>query len=198
MDRSIAQRMLSRVNVPNVLAQAVRKPSFESSVRQKKYSPFEKRSFPELTMDDLKDLTFGPYQIEQAQLYLRSQLDRNDDNFDVYAIANDVVKSLMPQYVASHPDATLIMADFKSRFVSASTHRTCALFTTIETGSKNILEYCCSCKAGLRTVGMCSHVTALLFYLGYAPHHGGVKHICMHLKNLFNVQLDSEEDNDSD
>lgn len=94
----------------------------------------------------------------------------------------------------------LITAKLKSRFVSASSHQSYVLFSPSEEGFKTILEYSCDCKVGLRTVGMCSHVTALLFYFGYAPHNGGVKHICMHLKNIFDFQHDDsgEEGNYDD
>lgn len=105
IDRSIAKRMIGRMNVPNVLAQAVRKVRFASLIRQKKYVPFEKETFPHLTMDDLRDLTFGPYQIQQAQLYLRSQLDQHNNNFDVHTFADDDVQSHFPDIKERHPDA---------------------------------------------------------------------------------------------
>lgn len=200
IERSIAERMIGRLEVPNTLAQTVRKISFAALIRQKNYLPFDNDNcvFPELTMTDLTDLTFGPYQIQQAQLYLRSHLDRNNENLSIFTFTEEVMKSHFSQVLQIHPDATLIMSEIASRFVSSKSHRAYVPFTSQEMGSKNILGYCCVCKSGLRTVGMCSHVTAILFYLGYAHYNGGVKHVCLHLKNMFDIQRDYEENVESD
>jgi hypothetical protein len=35
-----------------------------------------------------------------------------------------------------------------------------------KTGVDSIVEYCCQCKTGLRTIGCCAHVMVVLWYLG--------------------------------
>ena len=38
------------------------------------------------------------------------------------------------------------------------------------TGSQSILGHICSCKSGLRTVGSCSHSTAIMIFLSYGKY----------------------------
>ncbi len=39
--------------------------------------------------------------------------------------------------------------------------------SAVQFNESSILGYCCSCTPGLRTVGCCSHVATLIWYLGF-------------------------------
>ena len=39
--------------------------------------------------------------------------------------------------------------------------------SAVQFNESSILGYCCSCTPGLRTVGCCSHITTLIWYLGF-------------------------------
>lgn len=194
-DRFIAERMLSRVLLPNIVSEVVYKNSFESLIRQKQFTHFDTEMFPELSMEDLENLSFGPYQISQAQLYLRTHLNHNDEKFDVFTFSSEVIDKYFKEHVNYNP--VLVMAQLKSRFRSSKTHRSFVLFSASNSGHEAILGYCCQCKVGLRTVGVCSHVMALIFFLGYAPHNGGIKHICLHLKDVFDRNIEESESDKS-
>lgn len=77
------------------------------------------------------------------------------------------------------------MINLKSRFVGAKSYRPYVLFDKKVGGIESILEYACSCKHGKRTVGCCSHVMCILYYMGYAQYNGGVSERAKHLKHVF-------------
>ncbi|KAF9424294.1 hypothetical protein HW555_000433 [Spodoptera exigua] len=41
-------------------------------------------------------------------------------------------------------------------------------------GRTGIIEYCCNCLVGRRTIGCCAHVTTLVWYLGWARHQSSI------------------------
>ncbi len=62
----------------------------------------------------------------------------------------------------------------------------------------SILEYCCQCKNGLRTVGCCAHVMAVLWYLGFARYQAEIPRPANRLYEFF-ADLDlSDEDTDNE
>lgn len=194
-DRLIAQRMLGRLHLPNIVGPVVHEKSFEKLIRQNNFILFDTRRFPQLTMEDLENISFGPYQIKQAQLYLRTHLNQNNEKYDIFEFSTDIVKKHFPEQTKICNNLVLVMTKLNSRFSSSKTHRSFVLFNGNGTGHEAILGYCCQCKTGLRTVGVCSHVMALIFFLGYAPQNGGIKHICLHLTHVFGEPV---EDGESD
>lgn len=191
--RRVAGCMLGRMDEPNVLKPIVQANSFQSIIRQKAYVLFDYTTFPELSMHDLENLSFGPYQIEQAKLYLRRHLDVNG-TFNVFTFNQAVSNQNLKTLIDENPGATLVMGELISRFVSSRKHCAFVLFHPEKTGKEAVLHYVCACKVGLRTVGMCSHVMAIIYFLGYAQYNGGVKEICLHLKNMFPVEDEIEEE----
>lgn len=197
--RRVAGCMLGRMDESNVLKPIVQSSSFQSIIRQRAYVLFDYTRFPELCMNDLENLSFGPYQIEQAKLYLRRHLDVNV-SFDVFTFTNEVVSSHnhLKTLIDENPGATLVMGELISRFVSSRKHCAFVLFHPEKMGKETVLHYVCACKVGLRKVGMCSHVMAIIYFWGYAHYNGGVKEICLHLKNMFPVEDEIEEENQYD
>ena len=60
--------------------------------------------------------------------------------------------------------------------------------------SEQIKAYVCQCKTGLKTVG-CTHIMAILWYLGFARHLGEITTPAGNLNNFF-LEL-SHSDSDS-
>ena len=42
-------------------------------------------------------------------------------------------------------------------------------------GGEAVIEHCCQCKSGLRTVGCCVHIMTVLWYLGFDKYQPEVK-----------------------
>ena len=54
------------------------------------------------------------------------------------------------------------------RFRSA--HKSCSYYTYVQFTSAQIIAWYCTCRAGPRTVGCCSHVATAIWYLSYERH----------------------------
>lgn len=65
----------------------------------------------------------------------------------------------------------LVKAYMKSRFRSSKNHHIFVLIDTSLTGRNAIVEYFCTCETGSRTVGCCSHVITIIWYLRYGQYN---------------------------
>lgn len=108
-------------------------------------------NFPTLTMEDLKRITLGSYQIEIAGKYIEQHM-KQDSHFGIFL---------------HRENDEIIRAKIQSRFSRSKTHNTWVKFDPDEIGFEAVKSYYCSCKVGERTLGCCSHVTCVLRYLGH-------------------------------
>lgn len=72
-----------------------------------------------------------------------------------------------------------------SRFRSKVFHDVYILAYAEKNGPEAIIAFCCGCRHGQRTVGCCSHVMSVLFFLCRARHRGGVTVVAQFLRNFF-------------
>lgn len=179
----MANRMVNRLDMDNKVQRIVNKTSFEKLIRKQSYYLFENIAFPILSYEDLEKIACGEYQIAQARRYLSTQ--SNNQNLPIYTFfREDMDKHFQSEY-QSTDQLILVMINLKSRFISTKVYRVFTLFDKSKTGFGSVVEYCCDCKVGSRTVGCCSHVMTLLYYLGYAPSIGSVSQVSPHLQNVF-------------
>lgn len=110
--------------------------------------------FPQLSMDDLKRLTLGSYQIRIAERYIDHHL-RGDEQFGIFI----------------HRESdSIIRAKIQSRFSRSKAHNTWVKYDANGVGYNAIKGLYCSCKVGERSLGCCSHLTSVVRYLGYDRH----------------------------
>lgn len=69
-------------------------------------------------------------------------------------------------------DPLLVKAYMKSRYRSGKHHHIFVLADKSKQGGDSIIEYYCTCESGARTVGCCSHVMTIVWYLGYGQYNG--------------------------
>ena len=142
----ILQRMHSQRKVQNTLA-----PEIEGKVWLRRKLPFKSATsddildFPEMTDRDLKILFTGTYQLAQAVSYLAEMVDTDG--------------KLRIEYVKDK--STVLKLRVPSRHISRTAYR-CFLRCKPNT------HYTCECANGQRTVGCCSHIAAVVFYLSFA------------------------------
>lgn len=106
--------------------------------------------FPTLTMDDLKRLTLGTYQLKIAEKYIEHHL-KGDDQFGIFV----------------HREVdNIIRAKIQSRFSKSKNHNTWVKFDQNESGFDAIKGLYCSCKVGERTLGCCNHLTSVVTLFG--------------------------------
>lgn len=198
----IADKMLSRLHLANALSQKIgnRKIGLGSVIAKKDYessSNFD--GFPILTMEDMFYISFGPYQINQARFYLHDHIQQNGNVvFQIFSTEN--TRKYFENYFEGESEPVLIMLMLNSRFIASKTHQSLILINKKGTGHESILEYCCSCKVGKRTIGCCSHVMSIIYFVCYAKHNGGVKAISTHLDHVFDQIHEeiSEDENEDD
>lgn len=100
MEQAIAERMLSRRNVENLVQKRV-----ETEKLSRRTRPFarltsgELTDFPELTEDQLKLLFTGTYQLSQAISYLAELLDEKTNTLKVDFLKEDPLPSTFVRYV---------------------------------------------------------------------------------------------------
>lgn len=131
--------------------------------------------FPKLTYADLKNISQGSYQITQARSYCQMMLANNNGNFPVKVCkASECQRKCASFLTPNSKNALLLLFNLPSRFKAAKRHSTFILLEQNLDDKFMVKEYTCSCKNGLRSVGCCSHVMAVIWYTLYIEHdaHG--------------------------
>lgn len=141
--------------------------------------------FPEMTEDDLKMLLTGSYQLSQAVSYLAEIMDNQGH--------------LKVQYLKESPN--IIKLQVRSRHISSKTYRCYIDYAPNNVGYDGISRYFCECANGSRTIGCCSHVAAIIYYLSYARYQSKIVRPAEILSRIFIKDKNSvviNEDSDDD
>ncbi|XP_043262240.1 uncharacterized protein LOC122403027 [Colletes gigas] len=124
-------------------------------------------NFPHLTLEYLRDLTIGTFQVRLARSYVQDKMQRDDtEEFQLDSLLDE---------------PGLIRVRVFSRFRNATKHQIFIAYNILESDgvdddTEPILGYYCTCKSGARTLGTCSHVASVLWYLGYARYQDNVRY----------------------
>ena len=146
-DQSLAARMLHLSRRGNTLQQYV--VDNELHRRTASWKPIDESEihFPRLDEEELRMITCGTYQLKLCASYAQEHIDGNSD-------------------IHVHKDeADLLRVRIQSRHVSSKTYLLWIRFSEIE-----VTAWYCRCRAGARVVGVCAHIAAVIWYLGYARH----------------------------
>lgn len=104
-------------------------------------------NFPKLDEEDLSNITCGSYQLRLSSSYIQEHIEGEADMF------------------VHREDPGLIQVKLQSRHVSSRKHS-----LWIQFNETQIIATYCKCRAGARVVGVCSHVAAVLWFLGFSRH----------------------------
>ncbi|XP_021965136.1 uncharacterized protein LOC110860413 [Folsomia candida] len=155
-DDNLAENIINRMHAKNDLQQEVEENGLDRKrVIWKEASGRKIPDFPELSIDDLKTLTLGTYQIKISQNYTEQHLQENS----CYKI------------MVCKDQENLLRAKIQSRLRKSGGHHLWIKYVPHFEGPEAILGYYCKCKNGARTVGMCSHICSVLWFLGYYLFH---------------------------
>lgn len=146
-DTLLAQRMRSLVAQNNLLQERVLLGSLSS---RSKWEGIDEKmfDFPSLSVEELRELFFGTYQIKMARSYVEEHL-----NGDVYIIQVD------------YSEANILRASLQSRHSNARSYK---LWIQYSFSEEPIQAWYCQCTAGARSLGCCGHIASVLWYLSYA------------------------------
>lgn len=126
----------------------------------------EVEHFPQLTIEDIIKFSIGTYHVKLARSYCSEHLKTTGVyNMEIYR----------------HPategrNSTLIRCRIQSRHVTAKMYYTYIMFLENVNEINAIKEYYCSCYHGKRTLGSCSHVISVIYYLGWARYQNQFDH----------------------
>jgi len=147
----IARAVLDRVDMPNLLQSRVQELGLERmTAKWKKADEDSVPDFPKLTWDNLLALTLGSYQLRIAASYTKQHAGK-EAKYSLYLHTN-ILK--------------IVRAKMHSRFSSNNHHYVWVEYGD-EEGLSGILGWYCTCMAGARNLGTCSHVASVIRYLGY-------------------------------
>jgi hypothetical protein len=165
----LARTLLERAALPNVVQARVEQHRLHT--RNANWIDMNQNhlpGFPRLTLEYLRDLTAGTYQVRLAPGYIQDKLRRD---------ANQVI-----QFDVLFDEEGLLRARVWSRHVNADKYQIWIAYNNQQYNrligdeqqdqdlGEMILGYYCTCKAGARTVGACAHVASILWFLGHARH----------------------------
>lgn len=207
--------MKSRLNVPNLLKDVVGQYNL-SKVKvpyiDVNYTVLDNEEnnrllqFPKLTLNDLYSVSLGPYQINNAISYYAQH--QKDGIFLVQKFEpNPRYRIAVLDYASfgiNVSDPMLVKAYMKSRFRSTKSHHIFVLVDKCKTGRDAIVEYFCTCETGSRTVGCCSHVMTIIWYLGYAQFNEinvpnpNITNVSITIPKVRNMEAEDNQDDDGE
>lgn len=171
-DPAIAERMIERADKPNRLAELV---SMHNLTRLRR--PFQLMSqnprqsgFPVLEEKMVEIFCCGSYQVKMARYYVAEHM-KEDGLFEFY-VSKEVPASEFDYEKVGievpNKSLKLYKASMHSRHSNATKYLLFVLINTEKEGIHAIEEHYCQCPVGKRTVGCCSHLAALIWYLSFA------------------------------
>lgn len=125
--------------------------------------------FPKMTHEDLKRISQGTYQINQARSYVQMHMRANDNIF-VIKMCDAATFRKYYKKANQYTNPLLLMINLPSRFVSTKKHTTYVLLDECD-NQYSLKQYSCSCPNGKRTVGCCSHVMTIIWYTIHIDHN---------------------------
>ncbi|KAJ8666738.1 hypothetical protein QAD02_008400 [Eretmocerus hayati] len=145
------------------------------------------QDFPQLTIEYLRDLTTGIFQIKLSPSYIQDTLQREETYEFQIEMLGDANRL---------PEPGLLRARVYSRFRNAAKHQMWITYQpvgvdhdeNINENADPITGYYCICRSGARTLGTCARVTSVLWYLEYARHEEQVSYPS---QVLFNAIFDA-------
>lgn len=153
----IADTMLAKNNEKNHML------CFVNKISQAAFNKIENLSlFPKLTYADLKNISQGTYQINQAKSYVQMYLKANNNTFHVFVCDADIREKCSK--IGNYQNPLLLMIKLPSRFNSRKTHQTYVLLNGRGNDDYTVEKFYCTCQNGKRTTGCCSHVMAIIWY----------------------------------
>lgn len=182
----IVTYMKSKRNEPNSLVEEVQSERWNRrKVPFKSVSSTDILDFPKLSEDELIVLFTGSYQLKQTVSYLGTIVtDENEIELKYVKEKKNIIQILVP-----------------SRHVNRKTYKCYIDYEPKGKGVRSIKRYCCDCPNGCRTVGCCSHVASIIYFLSRARYMSKIFRPAEVLSSLFvtdRTVVSIQEDSDYD
>lgn len=158
-----------KINTPNVLAELVNRHNYNRRRAQFTLMTADMpdfADFPRLSEDDLLLFALGIYQLKQAKSYYGEHILQNG-SFSI-ELSNEMPNEHLEQLEGT--DLWMIRGRLQSRHVRARQYYTYIVIDRTSSGRSAIRHYYCTCVIGKRTIGCCSHIMCIIWYMSYARH----------------------------
>ena len=109
--------------------------------------------FPIISLDELREITMGVYQLKLAPNYSREHQSEEGDY----------------ELLVHKENATLLKVKIQSRHTNSCQHSVWIEYNSLD-GENPIDGWYCTCKNGARVVGCCAHIASIIWYLGLDRH----------------------------
>ncbi|XP_058804597.1 uncharacterized protein LOC131674731 [Phymastichus coffea] len=185
-NEDILNQVISKHGTENTLAEDVATGRWSRRTSEfTKLSSSDVDDFPEMTENDLITLFTGTYQLQQSISYLAEMIDDNNE-----------------MTVQFHKDVeNILKLRVRSRHIEKKTYNCYIDYKPNSIGCGGIQRYYCECANGMRTIGCCSHVAAVVYYLSHARYLSRILRPAEHLTKIFErnevvpvIEEDSDED----
>lgn len=160
----IGNSMMDRVELKNDFAKIVNSKTYKSKIKTCIEIDSQAALFPVISLEDIKKITLGTYQIGLARSYLVEHLKRNRNSFEIFEFPqneNNVFRD------TPHFQKKVYITRMFSRFRKNKRYNVHVSFDPDKNGPDAILGFVCDCKHGLRVVRTCSHVVAFIYYMSH-------------------------------
>lgn len=181
---NIGTRMLNLVATNNELRPIINSDSFQNTRKYFQLIEPANLDFPRFNQKQLKDLSLGTYAIRQAISYVADH-QKLHGQFQIFVLPKKYILAHFASiFIGENFEKPMfIFAKIKSRFRGQKTHDVYILYNSTAVISGKLF-YICECQHGLRTVGCCSHVMAIIWYFGYGQYEVA-KDPASHLNDFF-------------
>ncbi|XP_045494474.1 uncharacterized protein LOC123693428 [Colias croceus] len=166
-DHVLVNQMVNEINLkqyaPNPLSETVIQNNL--NLRRVQFQTIDAaiglEDFPVLTKDDIIIKALGTYQIAQARSYYGEHIKRNGV-YEIQVCRDDGGLFL--------ENLWLLRAKIDSRHAGNRTYFVYILINNGMQGRDKLEGHYCSCIVGKRTLGCCSHIMSVIWFLGWARH----------------------------
>ncbi|XP_062587204.1 uncharacterized protein LOC134248846 [Saccostrea cucullata] len=178
---AMAAKMLHLSRQVNTLKERVERENLNSRKTTMWTNASSIQDFPQLSEEQLREITCGTYQLKLSRFYIQEHLEGNQD------------------ILVHREDPHLLKVKMQSRHVSSKSH-----VLWISYNAAEVTAWYCLCKTGARVVGVCAHVASILWYLGYARYiqdtdNVGIKNWSAYVKDAASLPetIDTSDSDDS-
>lgn len=176
--KEVAQKMAERLHVPNKLKEYALKRKTFSKKDFTRLTEASINDFPTLDIDDIENnITLGSFQVKMSLSYIAEHQNEHG-NHEFYLKREDF-----------DDHSKLIYSVVQSRHRNSTKYQVLIQYKPTDQkcpgNYENVLAWYCTCFVGARTVGCCSHVASIIFYLAYGQYEEHLKKPGESLSSIF-------------
>lgn len=188
-DKEIAIRIKQRLNEENGLKNHVIMCKSHLKSQNTRIEDCLISDFPVFSLQMIKNyITLGNYQLNQSLSYIAEHL--NGGKYEI----------LINKEYFDIDGRKILLAEIQSRHKNSAIYRSFIKYLPNSNEPCAISSWYCNCLCGSRTVGCCSHIASIIYYLSFARHDSDLKYKfpAAHLNDFFHTVESSDSESESE